>query len=53
MNNLMHDTKESICSPICAYFVLENENCRDKNVVNGANFLIDLKVLYIERLQPS
>ena len=29
--------------------VLENENCRDKNVVNGANFLIDLKVpLYRE-----
>ena len=29
--------------------LLENENCRDKNVVNGANFLIDLKVpLYRE-----
>ena len=29
--------------------VLENENCRDKNVMNGANFLIDLKVpLYRE-----
>ena len=29
--------------------LLENKNCRDKNVVNGANFLIDLKVpLYRE-----
>ena len=29
--------------------LLENENCRDKNAVNGANFLIDLKVpLYRE-----
>ena len=29
--------------------MLENKNCRDKNVVNGVNFLIDLKVpLYRE-----
>jgi len=40
-----HAPHLSSAPPPAASSVLENENCRDKNVVKGANFLIDLKVL--------